>query len=162
ALDESLENLFAMKCRYDQHFSVVIFDIDHFKRINDEHGHLTGDKVLRNIASILDGEARETDLVCRYGGEEFVVVMPQTDLRSAGIFCHRVRHSIEKAPILNINLTISGGIAEALEGENAQSLLSRSDQALYQAKAAGRDCLWCHNGVDCELMPDVVAAAQAV
>ena len=86
ALDESLENMFAMKSRYELNFSLAIFDIDHFKKVNDEKGHLEGDRVLQEFASLLDFCVRDTDIVTRYGGEEFVVIMPSTDIQGASIF----------------------------------------------------------------------------
>lgn len=159
ALDEMLGSILAMKNRYEQVFSLVILDIDHFKRVNDQHGHLTGDKVLRSVAVAISNAARETDFVARYGGEEFVVVMPQTDLAAASIFCERLRIAIEESPLMNLRLTVSGGLAQALDGEDSQSLLSRADSALYAAKAAGRNRMFRHNGKMVEPLP---AAADPV
>ena len=81
ALDETLESMFAMMHRYEHPFSVVLVDIDYFKQINDEQGHLYGDRMLKAVARLLDDNVRDTDMVARYGGEEFVIVMPQTDAR---------------------------------------------------------------------------------
>lgn len=145
ALDEMLATMLAIKNRYEQIFALVIIDIDHFKRVNDQHGHLAGDKVLRSVAALIANVARETDFVARYGGEEFVVLMPQTDLIQAQIFCERVRVAIEETPIQNLRLTVSGGVAQILDGEDAQSLLARADAALYAAKTAGRNRMYLHN-----------------
>jgi diguanylate cyclase len=146
ALDESLESMFAMFDRYDTEFSVVIVDIDHFKRINDELGHLSGDRMLQHVAQLMDGIARETDVVARYGGEEFVMLLPKTPLDGACIFADRVRACVEA----ETKLTISVGVATSLDGDSAHSVLSRADKALYGAKAAGRNCCWQHAGDDVE------------
>ncbi len=142
ALDDTLRNWVAMKQRYELHFSIVIFDIDHFKLINDEHGHLVGDQVLQKFAKLMDDAARETDVVTRYGGEEFVILMPQTDLYGACVFSERVRKLVDA----NLAITVSGGVAEAVEGENEIRLLERADEALYDAKAAGRNLVHVHDG----------------
>ncbi len=145
-LDETLDSMFAMMKRYAEPFSLAIFDIDHFKQVNDKKGHLFGDRTLQAVARILDETVRDTDVVARYGGEEFVVVMPHTTLDNACHFGQRVRTMIESS----LSLTISGGVAMAAEGDNVQSLLSRADTALYSAKAAGRNCIFRHTGADIE------------
>jgi diguanylate cyclase (GGDEF)-like protein len=145
-LDETLDSMFALMERYEESFSLAIFDIDHFKQVNDKQGHLFGDRTLQAVARLLDETVRDTDIVARYGGEEFVVVMPHTNLDSACIFAERVRATIEQS----LALTIRGGVAAASEGDNAQSLLSRADAALYSAKAGGRNCVFRHTGGDIE------------
>lgn len=142
ALDESLVAMFAMFTRYGNPFSIAIFDIDYFKKVNYEHGHLQGDYVLQQVARLLDKCVRETDIVTRYGGEEFVVIMPETDLHGACIFCERVRSTAES----KLTVTMSAGIAMALEGDNPRTLLARADSALYSAKAAGRNLVFRHTG----------------
>ena len=154
-LDETLDSMFALMERYEEPFSLAIFDIDHFKQVNDKKGHLFGDRTLQAVARILDETVRDTDIVARYGGEEFVVVMPHTTLDNACHFAQRVRTTIEST----LSLTISGGVAMAAEGDNAQSLLSRADAALYGAKAAGRNCVFRHTGADIEPIA-VETAAQ--
>ncbi|MCG8586228.1 MAG: diguanylate cyclase [Pirellulales bacterium] len=144
AMDESLENLFAMFGRYQTPFSVIIVDIDHFKRINDELGHLSGDRMLQQVARMLDDSARESDVVARYGGEEFVLLLPKAPLDRACVFADRIRASIEA----ETKMTISIGIAAALDGDSPESILARADKALYGAKAAGRNCCWQHTGDD--------------
>lgn len=141
ALDEALESMFAMKARYDQPFAIALFDIDHFKKVNDEHGHLCGDRVLRAVAGLLADTARSTDIVTRYGGEEFLVLMPQTDLAGAKLLSERLRAQIEDSVFAEVHVTVSAGIAEAKHGENAHLLLSRADEALYRAKRDGRNCV---------------------
>ncbi|HWA99716.1 MAG TPA: GGDEF domain-containing protein [Pirellulales bacterium] len=135
ALDDTLKSWVAMKHRYELHFSVVIFDIDHFKQINDERGHLAGDQVLQSVARIIEEVARETDIVTRFGGEEFVILMPQTDLDGACIGAERIRKMLE----VKSGVTVSGGVAEAIAGDSPELLLERADTALYHAKAAGRN-----------------------
>jgi len=142
ALDDTLTSQFALMTRYENIFSLVIYDIDHFKLVNDEHGHLQGDRILQNVARLLDESVRETDIVVRYGGEEFVVVMPETDLQGACVFSERMRARIEE----DLPVTVSGGVAAALDGDTAESLLARADAALYAAKTAGRNCLFRHDG----------------
>jgi len=142
ALDDSLESLFAMKDRYELTFSLCILDVDHFKRINDEYGHLEGDRVLQEVASMIDNCVRETDVVTRYGGEEFVILMPSTDLAGALIFTERVREAVEQ----RLRVTVSGGVAQASSTDEPQTLLARADAALYRAKSRGRNCIYCHNG----------------
>jgi diguanylate cyclase len=153
-LDESLDTMFAMMERYNEPFSLAIFDIDHFKQVNDKKGHLQGDRTLQAVARLLDETVRDTDIVARYGGEEFVVVMPHTALENACHFAERVRRLVESS----LGLTISGGVAAALDGDNAQSLLSRADAALYSAKSGGRNRIYRHTGVEIE--PIVVDPAE--
>lgn len=142
ALDDILATQFAMVNRYGLRFSVALFDIDHFKQVNDEFGHLRGDQILREVAKLFDETVRETDVVARFGGEEFVIVMPQTDLTGALLVAERVRQAIQQQTIV----TVSGGLAAALEGDNAESLLARADACLYSAKTAGRNCIHRHRG----------------
>ena len=145
-LDDSLEYMIAMLNRYDREFSMVIFDIDHFKRINDDRGHLFGDRTLKLVSRLLDETARETDIVARFGGEEFVILMPHTNLEGACIFGERCREHVEQ----EASITVSGGVAVAISGDTPQTLLSRVDSALYSAKAAGRNVVFRHDGVEIE------------
>lgn len=151
ALDDSLESLFAMKDRYELTFSLCILDVDHFKRINDEFGHLEGDRVLQEVASLIDDCVRETDVVTRYGGEEFVILMPSTDLPGALIFAERIRESIEQ----RMKVTVSGGVAQASATDEPQTLLARADAALYRAKSRGRNCIYCHTGESVQEHPAI-------
>lgn len=143
AMDDTMASLVAMKNRYDLGFSIALFDIDHFKKINDEQGHLAGDAALKDVAQLLDDAARETDVVTRFGGEEFIVIMPQTDLRGACVFAERIRSQVEK----KLGLTISGGVTAALGNhETPEVILERADAALYAAKQAGRNQTFLHDG----------------
>lgn len=154
ALDETLESMFALQSRYEHPFSLAIFDIDHFKMVNDEHGHLFGDQALKDVARLIDDTIRETDIVFRYGGEEFVVVMPNTPLCGACIFADRLRATVHS----KLDLTISGGVAAARETDDPQSLLSRADAALYSAKAGGRNLTYHHDGETITPSAEMVAA----
>jgi diguanylate cyclase (GGDEF)-like protein len=146
ALDETLTSHLALMHRYETPFTVVVLDIDHFKKINEEQGHPYGDTMLAAVAKHLADNVRDTDIVTRYGGEEFVIVMPQTMVEGACIFANRLRERVESS----LPLTISGGAAAALDGDTVQSLLARADAALYGAKAAGRNRVFYHNGVQIE------------
>ncbi|QSX36752.1 GGDEF domain-containing protein [Shewanella sedimentimangrovi] len=130
--------------RYGDSASLVMFDIDHFKRVNDTYGHMAGDKVIQHIAHILSQSLRETDCAGRYGGEEFAVVMSNTRARDAWHFTERLRTRIAASPIQfegqSIQVTISLGIAEVGDPVDSASMwLSNADHALYQAKQEGRN-----------------------
>ena len=144
ALVETLENYLTMHRRYGMLFSVAIFDIDNFKAFNDQHGHMHGDRLLKQVASLLDQQARETDVVTRSGGEEFIVLLPGTELAGGTIFAERIRYTVARTT----TLTISAGVATVAEGDDCKTFLTRADSALYAAKAAGRNCVYCHNGED--------------
>jgi diguanylate cyclase (GGDEF)-like protein len=130
--------------------SLILLDIDHFKRLNDTYGHPAGDEVLRRVAEVLSEQCRETDLVSRYGGEEFVIVMPNTPGGEARRVAERVRESIELSQCTidghPIQVTISLGVAEILRGEQREDLVRRADQALYASKQLGRNCCHFHDG----------------
>ncbi|MDE2135064.1 MAG: PleD family two-component system response regulator [Alphaproteobacteria bacterium] len=141
-----LDNLLAQARKSGRPLSFVIMDIDFFKSVNDTHGHDIGDEVLREFARRISANVRGIDLACRYGGEEFVVVMPDTDVTYACSVAERLRKSIETTPIEisrapgKLNITISIGIAQSEnETDSAEDLLYRADQALYRAKKAGRN-----------------------
>jgi diguanylate cyclase len=146
SMEETLQSQFALTGRYRTIFSVAIFDLDFFKRINDEHGHLAGDELLRGFGEVLGETIRETDLACRFGGEEFVVVMPETDLAGAGRFAERIRQMTEQ----RLETSVSAGIAMALDGDTPKSLVGRADEALYAAKHSGRNCIFAHTGLGSE------------
>ena len=123
--------------------SVALFDIDHFKSINDTYGHLTGDQVLREVANIIAHTIRGFDTVGRYGGEEFLVLFPNTEIDKAKLAADRIRANIEAHNFEMVgHLTISGGVAEH-DGSSATALIDRADQALYMAKNNGRNQIQC-------------------
>jgi diguanylate cyclase (GGDEF)-like protein len=156
ALDEQLKLLFEMLCRDGRPFSLAIFDIDHFKDINDRQGLTFGDQVLQDVARLLEQSVRDTDFVARYGGEEFVVVMPQTRLAGASVFAERLRGAIEQ----QLSVTVSGGIAEAVPQDTIQAVLSRADSAMYSAKAAGRNAVFQHSGLTIRLVAKQVSLTR--
>ncbi|WP_254513008.1 GGDEF domain-containing protein [Anatilimnocola floriformis] len=122
--------------------SLATFDIDLFGHLNDEQGSVRGDQVLRQVAQILDQYTRESDVIFRYGGEEFVVLLPGTGLGGAAAFAERMRSIIERlSPV-----TISCGVAEAMAHDDAAMLFARADAALYSAKVAGRNQVYQHTG----------------
>jgi two-component system cell cycle response regulator len=132
--------------RYESNVSVLLIDLDHFKRVNDTHGHLVGDDVLMEVAALLQRAVRTVDVVARYGGEEFVVVLPETGVQGATSFAERIRELIEEHDFVaaignNLDLTASIGVATfPSEGmETADDFFARADQALYRAKAEGRN-----------------------
>jgi len=134
-----------------RHLSVIMFDIDHFKRINDNFGHATGDEVLQELCGRVMKGVRSFDTVARYGGEEFVVVMPETDLGVAMTVAERLRHAVADLPFTAItadeklDVTISIGVAEVdvVGKDTTVSLINRADEALYAAKADGRNRVKC-------------------
>jgi len=145
-LDTHLSALVERSARRERPLSVLITDIDHFKAINDVHGHEGGDDVLREFARRIRGAVRGADLACRFGGEEFVVVMPDTPAEVAVQVAERLRAAIEADPFciaatdVRASVTTSVGIATLDgQGDTAMALLRRADQALYQAKHAGRN-----------------------
>lgn len=124
-------------------FSLAIFDIDHFKRINDKFGHLAGDKVLQNLAAQVRSEIRASDSLCRYGGEEFVIIMPDTDGPNAQRAMENLRAKVENYHFHHngtpVPVTISCGTCEYRSGDNAERIFERADGALYRAKNSGRN-----------------------
>ena len=143
-LDERLPAEVERCHRYQRPLSVVFIDVDHFKRINDGMGHASGDLVLREIARRCLGSLRsKVDWVSRYGGEEFVIVLPESDAHAAQQFAERLRQCIRSQPIdvggHPLSVTISLGVTQLLPEEAVQDMLARADALLYQAKQAGRD-----------------------
>jgi len=124
-------------------FSVAVLDLDHFKQINDRFGHATGDQVLVTVATLLGHATRDTDVVVRSGGEEFLIVMPQTDSQAAEVCCERMRAAICDATWDEIDhemtLTASVGVASTGESTAMEPLVKLADQRLYEAKHAGRN-----------------------
>ncbi|HCL41493.1 MAG TPA: diguanylate cyclase, partial [Pseudomonas sp.] len=141
--ESCLEREFARHQRYDNPVSLVIFDIDHFKRVNDTYGHQTGDEVIRETARITSQLVRETDFAGRYGGEEFVVLLPGTTLDGAAQFAERLRSTIERQQLdyqgSPLTFTVSLGVATLADDmAGYKALLERADKALYQSKEGGR------------------------
>jgi two-component system cell cycle response regulator len=144
-LDERLVEQFVRSQRSGRELSLAIVDIDHFKRVNDTHGHAAGDEVLRGLADILIREMRaQVDWVARIGGEEFVVLLPETGLEAARLVAERLRIAVAAAhfnvdEVTTLRITASFGVATRLEGDTAESLLARADAMLYRAKKSTRN-----------------------
>jgi diguanylate cyclase (GGDEF)-like protein len=149
SLQEDLEVLHARSQRYGRRFAVAMCDIDRFKAYNDTHGHQAGDQVLSTVAATIARELRGGDSVYRYGGEEFLLILPEQTLDTALVAVERVRSAVERLAIpqpaagLGGRLTLSAGIAafDPDEAPTAEELLKQADAALYRAKAAGRNQL---------------------
>ena len=133
--------------------SLLLLDIDHFKKVNDTYGHQFGDFVLQTIANTVCSSSREMDLVCRVGGEEFAVILPVTRPCESNQAAERIRIAIENTTIefedSAINLTVSVGIANAIKGDDAALFFRRADAALYAGKQRGRNCSTLHDGTQC-------------
>jgi len=131
--------------RYQRPLALILFDIDHFKTVNDSHGHLIGDQVLRILTDRVTKTTRATDIVCRYGGEEFIVLMPEAGREEALAMAERLREEISRITVVTaggtLSLTVSLGLASLGPNgdEDLDSLIVRADRAMYQAKAAGRN-----------------------
>lgn len=142
--EQCLEREFVRHLRYGSPVSLVMFDIDHFKAVNDTYGHQLGDEVIREVARVTLQLARETDYAGRYGGEEFVVLLPDTSLDGAAQFAERLRQGIEKLRFAHtdnaLSFTVSLGVA-CIEPDlvNYTDLIERADKALYRSKEAGRN-----------------------
>lgn len=139
-LAESLTNQIKLRERYDRPSSILLLDLDHFKSINDQWGHHTGDAILTRIASLLSKRLRDNDQIFRIGGEEFLVLLPETGLPEAAILARELVKSVATEAFQNdIRITISGGLTQACTSETWSAWLKRADQALYKAKSDGRN-----------------------
>jgi len=142
-LDTSLAKELDRCKRYRHEMSIVMFDVDHFKQFNDEHGHDQGDRVLQFIADVVKEVIRSVDIPCRYGGEEFLIILPETDFERALAVGERIRAAVERASIDGLKVTISIGVASypQIMAPTHQQFIEAADKALYEAKNAGRNCL---------------------
>jgi len=132
--------------RYHRLLSLIIFDIDHFKKYNDANGHPAGNEVLKKIAEILKAEAREVDIVARYGGEEMVIILPETSRKRAAELADRIREKVSSATFAKMEsqplkkVTLSAGVATyPVDAANEESLIKKADSSLYVAKSQGRN-----------------------
>lgn len=142
-LHSALASQRAIALREEMTFVLVFVDIDHFKVINDRYGHAVGDEVLVELAHLLRASVREMDLVARFGGEEFVILLRDMTVDMAVLRMERIRKKVEgqRFAALNLPLTISAGLTEYRHGEPIDELILRADQLLYQAKEQGRNCV---------------------
>ncbi|MFV2066509.1 MAG: GGDEF domain-containing protein [Pirellulales bacterium] len=156
AFDHELQRRYAEWHRKQTPLSLLMMDVDHFKRFNDEHGHLAGDEVLKRVARILSESMREMDLVARYGGEEFAVILPDTELESGKVAAERVRTALERNELefegKVLRVTSSVGLAQARSGDGTEGIIRRADEALYASKEAGRNCSHYQDGQTCVLI----------
>jgi diguanylate cyclase len=143
AFDHEMNRLFAQRRRDGSSFSLILIDIDHFKRFNDSYGHMVGDQVLKYFARSLTESIRECDFVARFGGEEFAAILPNTSLHEAFCAAERVRKSIEstqyKVGKLDVQITASIGVKEVGDGDSDAKLIEGADAALYAATSRGRN-----------------------
>lgn len=136
-------------------FSLLVCDIDHFKKFNDTHGHQTGDQVLRLVGSTIKGSVSSKSIACRYGGEEFCVIVPATQVKEAAEIANTIRQAVMGKELVKRStgetlgrVTISIGVAEMREDDTVQSIIERADQCLYAAKHAGRNRVIAENELD--------------
>lgn len=128
--------------RYEEDLSVTLFDIDDFKKVNDVHGHLAGDEVLKKVAQIGQEIIRTSDLIARWGGEEFIILQPNTSAQQAKVLAERLRQTIASSTFENVGqITVSSGITSFQAGDDIDTLLKRVDDALYMAKGSGKNCV---------------------
>ena len=153
ALDQALGLGVAAAGRNGQPLALIIIDIDYFKIYNDTFGHGAGDELLRRISRIMEESFRDEDLVARFGGEEFAIILPHTELHSAIRVAHRLRESVEvrttKESMTGSGVTISLGLTMARSSDSPKSLMQRADTALYCAKNAGRNCGYFEDDTGC-------------
>jgi diguanylate cyclase len=146
--DEKLVEMINLRRRYKDIFSILLVDVDNFKGINDRFGHQAGDRIIKGVAFNLRAALRESDVVARFGGDEFAILLYRSNARSAVEVAHKLCHAQRESRFLldgaNINVTLSIGVAEANDEDTAETLLKRVDQALYRVKSEGR------NGVRCQ------------
>lgn len=145
AMDMVLSKEVARAQRSASKLTVAMLDLDHFKSINDDFGHDAGDKLLQHLTLITKAVLREADALIRYGGEEFLVILPETDINGAQFVMDRLRQAFQKNPMAydgkSIHVTFSAGLARLQPEENGHALVMRADAALYEAKHAGRNCV---------------------
>ena len=140
ALEENMVRAISFAQRWKHPLSIIMTDIDHFKTVNDRYGHLTGDQVLVSFSQLLKTSSRIEDIVARFGGEEFILVVPNTNLDQATQLAERLRIDTEEATIpIPTNITASFGVTRLLAEDTKESLIARADRALYAAKNAGRN-----------------------
>ncbi len=170
-LEEQMERAWALARRHSHNMAVMIMDIDHFKIFNDSHGHMVGDRLLREFAAILKNAARTTDVVARYGGDEFVIMLPETDLPAGLLLGNRILRLVADhvfcADTLELKLTTSIGVATSRDidtNARAAEMLRLADMALYEAKRAGRNCvrLWSAGTAEVSSMAPVEAVKGRV
>ena len=138
--DEIVKREIERAKRYNHPLSLIMFDIDHFKMVNDTYGHAVGDYVLQALTHIVKLDLRETDYLVRWGGEEFVIIAPDTDIERAEILAERVRKSAEEYKFERVGtVTVSFGVTQFTKNDTEDTFIKRTDDALYAAKRMGRN-----------------------
>jgi diguanylate cyclase (GGDEF)-like protein len=152
--DNRMEERMAAWKRRQEIFSLLIVDVDHFKKLNDQHGHLAGDQMLAAMGKALRSAIRREDAVARYGGEEFAMLLPHTSLEQAVHVAQNVHDAVGRISLdhngQQLTITASAGFATIQPDEHAELLIHRADAALYAAKGAGRNCAFLHDGTSCQ------------
>lgn len=139
--DISLEKELQRAKRYHTYLSLLMFDIDHFKEVNDKYGHDVGDQVLKRLSLLIRHQMRDTDIFARWGGEEFMIITPN-ELTASRLLAEKLRHSIEETLFDTVgDITCSFGLSTYYEGDSVETITKRCDEALYSAKDAGRNCV---------------------
>lgn len=153
AFDDELQRRFAEWQRRRTPFAVMMLDVDNFKSINDTHGHQAGDEALRQLGNLITSNSRQMDFRCRYGGDEFVVILPDTGIQETRAAAERIRKAIEQGKFKFgtqlISMTCSVGVARITTQDDITKLIRRADEALYCSKDAGRDRGFWHDGSEC-------------
>jgi diguanylate cyclase (GGDEF)-like protein len=164
--NDRLEERMSAWKRRNEVFSLLMLDVDHFKALNDQHGHLAGDQVLATIARVLRGAVRREDIVARFGGEEFAILLPNTSLEQAMLVAEKVREAVANSVVTHndkaILVTASGGLAAIDVNDTPQSLIQKADAALYAAKASGRNRTCAENGSDATFVSSPSKLAELV
>ncbi|MEJ1158682.1 diguanylate cyclase [Prosthecomicrobium sp. N25] len=156
--EHSIERACMEAKQADQPFALLLTDIDHFKKFNDSYGHQTGDQVLRLVALAVKQNVKGQDIACRYGGEEFAVILPRTNLRQGVVVAEHIRQSVMSKELVKRStgenlgrITISVGVAVWRPGDTSQEMVERADSCLYAAKRAGRNLVRCESDPDVKL-----------
>lgn len=142
AMESCMKRELGLANRHNSPLSLILFDLDHFKSINDQYGHLIGDHVLRAVANVAEDTIRDSDMIFRFGGEEFMILLHGTKLSGAALLAERMRRKIEDLeifPDLELRITASMGVVTMTEDETAETLFMRVDNAMYRAKNNGRN-----------------------
>jgi diguanylate cyclase (GGDEF)-like protein len=145
AMNKALHREMELASRHNRSLGIIMMDVDHFKSINDNYGHAAGDRCLQSLVECAEKSVRISDILFRYGGEEFVIVLPETDEAGVLRLAKRIRRRVERLETLYqnqaIQMTVSIGITNLLDADDEKTFLARADSALYKAKSDGRNCI---------------------
>lgn len=142
AMEGTMKREIGLANRHSHPLSLILLDLDHFKSVNDQYGHLIGDQVLRAVAGVAQNTIRDSDMIFRFGGEEFLVILQGTKLSGAALLAERMRRRIEELkifPDIDMNITASLGVVALSEDETSETIFMRADNAMYRAKNNGRN-----------------------